>query len=98
MKPTRATVKKFVKTWNGNLLISTKSSFDGMTDCVQQCPDRGFTSIRAPLNSHPEHDLGIAGFWFVGGGRDYIENLKLPGYLGYSVSNCCGSFEIAVRM
>ena len=45
-KPTRATVKSFVKKNAEKLLICSKSRFDGMTDCVQQTGDKSFVKAK----------------------------------------------------
>lgn len=93
-KITVATVKSFIKKNRANLLINQTSSFDGMTDCVQQCSG-GFQQARETEHAC-SNNLGIAGVWLVGQGRDYCSAFDAIGVKGFRVSNCCGSFIVAV--
>jgi hypothetical protein len=98
MKPTKATLKSFIKKNRAKLLINVKSTFEGMTDCVQDRHD-GFSPITAHEYKHDEKNpntLGIAGVWLVGHSRDYIDPFTSDGLDGFAVSNCCGSFVVAV--
>lgn len=95
MKATRATIKAFVKKNAGKILISVRRSFDGMVDGCVESDDKGFHP--AQKADHSEHTYGIAGAWFVGGGRDYITPFEKDGLRGFEVYNSCGSFSIAVR-
>ena len=95
-KITMTTLKSFIRKNDGKLFIRTKSSFDGMTDCVQQCEDRGW-SAALPTDLHNAHTLGIQGAWCVGGSRDYLSPVAEGPFIGFHVSNCCGSFDLAVR-
>jgi hypothetical protein len=92
-KPTLATVKKFVRQNRARLLVRNLSDFDGMTDCVERCADRGFRSA-AP--GKYTNDLGIAGAWFVFNSRDSISPLNESGMSGFHIYNCCGSFDLAI--
>lgn len=47
-KITRTTLKTFIRKNDGNLYIMTKSSFDGMTDCVQQNDEPAFRKTGYP--------------------------------------------------
>lgn len=96
-KITLATVKKFVRENYDNLYISSRSSFDGMTDCVQSSPDhlKEFHPIRK--EEHSEPTLGIVGAWFVRGSRDWFEHYEDEQFIGIDVSNCCGHFILAVK-
>lgn len=99
MKPTIATLKSFIRKNRPNLLINVKSTFDGMTDCVQPRQD-GFIPIKAHEYNQNENDtntLGIAGVWLVGGSRDWVEPFNSEDMIGYRVSNCCGSFVVAIN-
>lgn len=95
-KTTMATIKSFIKREKsaGRLFINVKSSFDGMIDCVALC-NNGFT----PITSIKEciHNQGIAGAWLVGSGRDYFEDYSDETFIGYRISNCCGSFILAFK-
>lgn len=103
-KITMATVKSFIRRNEGKLYIRTKSSFDGMTDCVQQCSDRDWTSVQPSdeggfLDNAKgrSNTLGIRGAWFVGQSRDYLKPVSEGSFTGFHVYNCCGSFDIAVK-
>lgn len=90
---TRTQLYKFVRENYGKLYMEVTSSFDGMTDCVQSC-EGGFHKVRHTPWS--DRQMGI-GAWCVLGGRDYIRPFDNGTMVGYSVSNCCGSFTVAVR-
>ena len=95
-KVTLATVKSFVRKNSENLHIKFQSSFNGMTDCVEQNDDPKFIKARFGADNE-ERTLGIHGAWFVGSSRDYFR----PIYDGekltaIKVSNCCGSFTLAI--
>jgi hypothetical protein len=97
-KATMATIKSFIRKNQGRLYIREKSSFDGMTDCCEYIPerDRKFVPVAIPAR-HPSNDFGVGGAWFVGGSRDSIMPIDEPGWVGFHVYNCCGSFDLAVR-
>ena len=94
---TRATIKSFIKREfkNNNLYIKTKSSFNGMIDCVQEDKD-DFRRIKN-INFEEKNNFGIKGLWLVGQSRDsftgYIDN----NYIGYEIYNSCGSSIIAIK-
>lgn len=96
MKPTMATLKSFIRKNAGQLFIKHKSSFDGMTDCVEQDHKAAFLPAVAPERSF-SNNLGIAGAWIVGQSRDYINEFNAEGFRGFEVYNCCGSFVLAVK-
>lgn len=93
-KITLATFKSFVKKNEGKLYIRVKSSFDGMTDCVESVKDE-FSLIKDREASH-SNTLGISGVWLVGNSRDYFSLYEDETYKGFHVSNCCGSFDLVV--
>ena len=98
-KITMATVKSFVKKNEGQIYVKVSSSFNGMTDCVEMIED-GF-SLATPndrANINMAHTLGIVGAWFVGNSRDYLQAFEDKNYKGFYVSNCCGSFTIAIKI
>jgi len=95
-KATMATVKAFIRKNRANLLISCKSSFDGMTDGVVFTSDRGFYPVQDAEYAH-ENNMNIAGVWFVFGSRDYITPFEKDGLRGFDIYNCCGSFSLAVN-
>jgi hypothetical protein len=95
-KITKATFKAFIKKNRARLLIRCKSSFDGMTDGVEQVRNPHFEPIQ-PSDQIFENNLGIMGVWLVGQSRDYFSDLSEPGMTGIHVYNCCGSFDVAVK-
>jgi hypothetical protein len=93
-KMTLATVKSFIKK-NPELLISNRSSFDGMVDCVMPCNDQSFSpAIR--VEDACNNRLGIQGAWFVLGGGDRFYEFENDQFKGIEVYNCCGQFILAV--
>jgi len=92
-KPTVATLKSFIAKNRANLFIKQKSQFDGMCDGVVYDVNAGF--VAATASDGYKHTLGVNGVWVVGG--DWITPFDSEGFRGYSVSNCCGSFVLAVR-
>lgn len=95
-KITLATVKSFIKVNRKDLLINVKSSFDGMTDCVERVAG-GFVPAKDDTEMPLENCLGIKGAWFVGQSRDYFSVYNEDSYTGIKVSNSCGSFILAVK-
>ena len=96
-KTTLATVKSFLRKNKGKVYIATKSHFDGMVDCVMPCGDKTFV-LPNPEGPWHENELGIHGAWFVFGSRDWITPFEKDGMRGFEVYNCCGSFELAVKV
>lgn len=102
-KTTIATVKSFIRKNANNAYINVKSSFDGMTDCVESISG-GFVPLRKSThngafvsdhNSNPT--LGFDGIWFVGGSRDWVSAYEDNSMIGYAVSNSCGKWIIATK-
>lgn len=102
-KITRATFKAFISRNRERLLIRCESSFDGMTDCVEQNHGAQFKPAQPPqpgefgTNPANENTLGIRGVWLVGQSRDYFRGFSEGELSGIHVYNCCGSFTVAVR-
>ena len=92
-KPTLATLKSFIAKNRPNLHIDVKSAFDGMTDCIEQNANSQFKL--ASKSDGYKNTLGINGVWVVFGG-DFIRPFSENGFTGYSVSNCCGKFVVAI--
>ena len=93
-KFTRATANSFIRKNMINLQIKVKSSFDGMTDCVERTGQTQFVAAKpCVFNSYTQ---GVQGVWFVGNGRDYFT----PRYndkdvlVGFECYNSCGTFEV----
>ena len=92
---TIATIKSFIRKNNGSLFIDVKSKFDGMVDgCVSQ--NDGFQEAKETA-SCVDYTFGISGAWFVGGSRDYLTAYEDETYTGFSVSNACGRFTLAIK-
>lgn len=92
---TLATFKKFVRENEGRLLIRTSSYFDGMIDGRTHVKNPAF-SPATPTAGRDEHGLGYAEIHLVLGSRDYFTAFDEGEYTGIGVSNCCGSFTVAV--
>ena len=103
-KPTLATLKAFIRKNSDNLLIKCNSSFDGMTDCVQENRNAAFRPITPhkpgvfKIEDSNSNTLGISGVWLVGSSRDHITFYSKDGMTGYEVYNCCGSFILAISL
>jgi len=93
-KITKATFKAFLRK-NPRPFIKVGSSFDPMVDCVMQVGDS--FEVAKDANYPCENNLGLAGVWLVGGSRDYFTEYADGLLRGIRVSNCCGSFTIAVK-
>lgn len=96
-KITLATLKSFVRKNLPVMFICKRASFDGMTDCVEYDSNATFQPAKEGA-SYPENTLGIAGVWLVGSSRDHISRYEAPGWEGFEVYNCCGTFVVAVKV
>jgi hypothetical protein len=90
-----ATIKKFIRENDTKLLIKVLSVFDGMQDMVDTVEDTFNKTIYTELS--PDNTLNIANCWLVGQSRDYYKNYDDEYRRGYIISNCCGSFILAVN-
>ncbi|HPO05749.1 MAG TPA: hypothetical protein PLQ36_01430 [Candidatus Gracilibacteria bacterium] len=93
-KITLATIKKFIRENKDNLFIKVKSDYDAMSDCYDAVDNPTLRKVTFDENSKCEHDLGVAGAWFVFDSRDYFREIENENYKGYNVTNCCTSFEL----
>lgn len=93
---TKATFKVFVNKNRERLLIRCESSFDGMTDCVEQARNPQFAPAK-DAERVMDHNLGINGIWLVGESRDYFRPFSGNGLEGIHVFNSCGSFTVAIK-
>lgn len=91
-----ATIKSWVKKSSGKIYIKNESSFDGMVDCVMPVRDSSF-QLANNTERNIENTLGINGAWFVRQSDDFLKEYENDVYKGYSVSNCCGSFILAIK-
>ena len=95
-KITKATFRSFINKNRAKLFVKVLSSFDGMTDCVQQSERSQF--IPAGKASYaPNHNLGIQGVWLVNGSRDFFSHYEDAEFVGLKFYNCCGSGVVAIR-
>lgn len=46
---------------------------------------------------HTDYNQGVSSAWFVRGSRDYFTEFANDLYIGYEVSNSCGSFILAMK-
>lgn len=95
-KITIATVKSFINKNQGKLLIMTASHFDGMQDMVTYSDNPKFYPLQKTENKC-SNNLGFCGVWFVGRGDDMCSKYETEQLTGFSVYNCCGSWNIAIR-
>lgn len=95
-KITLATLKSFARKNSGRLLIRVRSSFDGMTDCIQNTGSKTFSPVQPATYPHAESNLGLQGVWLVGGSRNHFTAFADEQHEGIACSNCCGSFVLAV--
>lgn len=86
-KFTRASLKKFIRDNKDSLYICVKSSFSGMTDCVEQV-DNGYVDVvPGDIDFTDVHTFGIPGLYLVGSSRD---RFRVEDDGGITISNCCG--------
>jgi hypothetical protein len=96
-KVTLATIKSFMKGCNASLYVKPLSAFDGMVDCVMPCEEKNrWFNVSGRYNPDKSNTYGLgSGAWFVGGSRNWFSLYADDTYIGYEVSNCCGSFIVA---
>jgi hypothetical protein len=92
-KITKSTFKAFLRK-NPRPFIKVGSTFDPMVDMVTPVADS--FEVARDANYPCENNMGLAGVWLVGGSRDYFTEYIKDGLVGIRVSNCCGSFTVAV--
>lgn len=97
-KITLRTFKSFVEN-NKDLYIKTKSSFDGMNDCITPSENKEFKKLISNdwSKDNGKNTLGFLGIWLVGNGRDYFIKYEDNDFIGIECSNCCGSFIISTK-
>lgn len=99
-KITLTTIKSFIKHNKGYLHISHRNHFDGAVDCVTESNNKDFRQAQYLMEGGTDNDknyrLNVSGAWFVGDSRDYFTVYSKNGFNGYGVSNCCGSFILAI--
>lgn len=95
-KITKATFKSMIRKNQGNLYIKRSTRFDGMVDGIVHEGNGSYTPLLKDEHGHG-NSLGYKGIWLVGGSCDYFTEVNENGYKGIHVSNCCGSFTVAVK-
>lgn len=90
------TIKSFVLRKSGDLFVKPLSTFDGMIDCVRNFENPEWKKAEFP-RMDDKHTFGMAGVWFVGHSDDYLTAYEDQEFTGFEVSNCCGSFILAVK-
>ncbi|GAG76104.1 unnamed protein product [marine sediment metagenome] len=95
MKITLTTIKSFIRRHPNVLHIKNLSYFDGMVDCVMSVDGAKFRPVK-PAETNLDHNLGVAGAWFVKRSRDYFKPYKDDDFQGFEIFNSCGSFILAI--
>lgn len=96
-KITLATLKAFIRKNAENLYVMQESHFDGMSDCVEYNREKSFTKVDHTKINLDCSSLGIPGAWVVGGSRNWFSAHDTETHTGIHVSNCCGSFTVAIE-
>ena len=96
-KITLATIKSFIKREHiaGRLHSKSLSSFDGMVDCVMPKVS-DWTKVES-VNFEKQHTFNIPNIWLVGESRDYFTAYQDENFIGYEISNACGSSLIGFK-
>jgi len=87
-KITKATIKSFIKKNKDNVLVKVISEFDGMVDGIEKSKNDEYKKIVS--SSSDINELFVLG-------RNYFEVIDNEKYYGYSISNCCGLFELVIE-
>ena len=97
-KITKATVKSFIRKHSNenNLYVKQKSSFGGMTDCVESVNDN-FRKVES-IDFNKLNTFGIDGLWLVNGSRDSFYNYQTDQFAGFEIYNSCGSSLIVTKI
>ena len=88
-KITLSKFKAFAKRNENSLFIKNLSSFDGMTDCVEENKKQEWNKVAL------EKAYGYSGVWLVGCSRDYFRLYQDEKYIGIEAYNSCGSGILA---
>lgn len=90
-KITLATLKSFAKRNADKLFVKEESSFNGMTDCVEQNRNPTWKAVTL------ENAIGMNGVYVVKSSRDWFSLYDGDEYIGIRVYNCCGSGTLAIK-
>jgi hypothetical protein len=82
-KLTMSTLKSFINNVD-ELFLQIKSSFSGMTDCVERVESNFCIVSKADA-------IGHGGVWCVGDSRDRLNFVENETMFGIEVYNCCGT-------
>lgn len=96
-KITIATLKAFAKRNEGKIYSKEQSSFDGITDCVEQTKGQWQKSEIKEAGWNNYYKTGIQGIYTVGQSRDYLTIYEDSEFYGIEVYNCCGKTILAVK-
>lgn len=96
-KITLASLKSFAKRNSDKIYSKCKSSFDGMTDCVQDVDSGWVKSYISDPKEKSYYKTGINGIYTVGGSRDYFRIYEDSVFFGIEVYNCCGTTILAIK-
>jgi len=89
-KITKHTLNWVLKNFPNDIYVRVKTSFDGMTDCVEKV---NMEVKKVTI----ENAIGINGVWMVGHSDDYFEKYEDDVYIGLEIWNCCGSGFLMVK-
>ena len=95
-KITLTTVKSFIRKHQADLLISSRSTFDGMVDGCRSTGEKEFSPAVGAEYFH-SNNMGLAGAWFVFDSRDHFSPYEDDEVSGIEVYNCCGNFILAAK-
>lgn len=96
-KITLATLKSFAKRNENKIFSKEKSSFSGMTDCVESVNGNWKNSKITESNENQFYQTGISGIYTVGRSCDYFTIYEDNIYFGIEVYNCCGTTILAIK-
>ena len=94
-KITLTTLKSFVAKNRADLQLLVSSTFDSMADGVRPTKAAAFEPVVATTYDQ-RTTLGINGIWLVGGSRNWFQAFNSATHTGFTVTNCCGKFTVAV--
>lgn len=93
-KITKATLKSFIKKNLNNILVGYKSSFNSMSDMIEETKCN-FSKLNIDKYDEKKSTLGLFNL-HLHVDRLYIENFETSEYKGYNVYSCCGEYNIVI--
>lgn len=91
---TVTTVRAFIRKNQGKIFINVKLIFDGMQDGMA-AKNEGFLPA-TETTDNVENTFGIMNAWFTSG-TNYIVYYDSENYTGFSISNACAHFILAIK-